>query len=94
MNPISSVPASLLEGNDGYLHVGGTLISELPEMVNDISPYFKIRVDNTNVSFFWNWTDPMVENADGGFTDGVPAILASNLPYCLDLQFSASMKEN
>ncbi|KAG6951141.1 hypothetical protein JG688_00013867 [Phytophthora aleatoria] len=86
LNPISSIPALMIEGNAGYLHVGGTLISDLPEVVHDASPYFKIRLDNTNVSFFWEWIDPMVENADSSLAGGIPIILATNSPYCLDLQ--------
>ncbi|GMF46788.1 unnamed protein product [Phytophthora fragariaefolia] len=86
LNPIATVPAAILENNAGYLHIGGTLISGLPEDVEAVSPEFKIRVDNTKVSFFWNWTGPMVANANGGYGDGIPTILASNSPYCSDLQ--------
>ncbi|ETP30913.1 hypothetical protein F442_20168 [Phytophthora nicotianae P10297] len=99
-NPISTIPATLIQGNAGYLHVGGTLISELPEAINDVSPTFKLRVDNTNISFFWNWVDPMVANADGV---GMSPIVAYNSPYCADLQrifvgkqqnFSTPIREN
>lgn len=85
LNPISTLPAEIIEGNE-WLHVGGTHISELPEVIENVSPLFKIRVDNTNISFFWNWTDPMVASANGGEGDGIPTILASNTPYCADLE--------
>ncbi|KAF1774908.1 Leucine-rich repeat domain, L domain-like [Phytophthora cactorum] len=39
MNPISTLPPSLLEGGVGYLHVGSTLISELPANVTEISSF-------------------------------------------------------
>ncbi|KAE8893368.1 hypothetical protein PF005_g18139 [Phytophthora fragariae] len=86
LNPIATISTSILEGNDGYLHIGGTLISELPEIVDNVSPTLKIRLDNTNISFFWNWTDPMVANANGGDGDGIPTLLAPNTPYCTDLE--------
>ncbi|KAG3024042.1 hypothetical protein PC121_g15163 [Phytophthora cactorum] len=35
LNPISTIPATLIQGNEGYLHVGGTLISYLPEAVTN-----------------------------------------------------------
>ncbi|KAG3117527.1 hypothetical protein PI124_g4220 [Phytophthora idaei] len=100
LNPISTIPATLIQGNEGYLHIGGTFISELPEAITDVSSSFKVRVDNTNISFFWNWVDPMVVSAD---TEGMAPIVAYNSPYCLDLQlifdeeqknFSIPIREN
>ncbi|KAG6967479.1 hypothetical protein JG688_00006297 [Phytophthora aleatoria] len=64
MNPISTLPPSLLEGGVGYLHVGSTLISELPANVTEISSFLVLRVDNTTVSFFWDWIDTLVEHSD------------------------------
>ncbi|GMF21029.1 unnamed protein product [Phytophthora lilii] len=86
MNPISSIPSALLEGNLVYLHVGATPISELPEKVNDVSPLDQIRVDNTNISFFWSWIDPVIESAGAVLSDVPTTIVASNTPYCSDLQ--------
>lgn len=83
--PISSIPASLFEGNVGFLHVGGTLISELPRLVTNVPPFLKLRVDGTNISFFWDWVDPIAVNAGVVLAD-VPTILATDSPYCRDLQ--------
>lgn len=69
-----------------YLHIGGTLISELPENVEDVFPLEQLRVDNTNVSFFWDWIDPIVENADIILSDVAASIIAANTPYCKDVQ--------
>lgn len=76
----------------GYLHVGGTLISELPKDAANVSPFLKIRVDNTNVSFFWDWVDPMVLNA-GAVYSNIPTIVATKSPYCFDLDRIYSRKE-
>ncbi|KAG6967482.1 hypothetical protein JG688_00006292 [Phytophthora aleatoria] len=84
LNPISSIPESLLTSTAGYVHVGGTLITELPQTVN-VSPFFKLRVDRTNISFFWDWIDSMVANA-GQIYNSLPTILATDSPYCSELQ--------
>jgi len=84
-NPIASIPARLLEGGLVYLHVGATPISELPQLVHDVSPLEQIRVDNTNVSFFWSWIDPVIESAGAVLSDVPTTIVASNTPYCADL---------
>ncbi|GMF15673.1 unnamed protein product [Phytophthora lilii] len=92
-NPISSIPAV------GFLHIGSTLISELPQLVSDVSPSMVLRVDNTNISFFWDWMDTVVASIDSMLP---PPILATNSPYCSDLQkiyagkktrFSAPLRE-
>ncbi|KAG4240179.1 hypothetical protein PC116_g11828 [Phytophthora cactorum] len=85
MNPISTLPPSLLEGGVGYLHVGSTLISELPANVTEISSFLVVRVDNTTVSFFWDWIDTLVEHNDI-MISVIHPILATNSPYCSDLQ--------
>ncbi|KAL3660559.1 hypothetical protein V7S43_014314 [Phytophthora oleae] len=85
MNSISSLPAPLFEGGVGYLHVGSTLISELPHLsVPAVSNPLVLRVDNTNMSFFWDWIDPRI--ADGALLTVEHPILATNSPYCSDLQ--------
>ncbi|EGZ19104.1 hypothetical protein PHYSODRAFT_494587 [Phytophthora sojae] len=85
MNPISVIPASVFEGDVGFLHIGGTLFTELPESVPEMSPLLALRVDSTNTTFFWNWIDPTLENARTLLVDTYP-ILAANSPYCTDLQ--------
>ncbi|KAK1943097.1 hypothetical protein P3T76_005734 [Phytophthora citrophthora] len=85
LNPISQIPAALFEGYGSYLHVGGTLISELPQNVKDVSPYLKVRLENTNISFFWDWIDPLAANI-GLWPSAVPTILATGTPYCKELQ--------
>lgn len=85
MNPIRSIPSSIIEGNVGYLHLGGTLISELPRSVSNVHPWFKLRVDNTQVGFFWDWIGPVVAGVNTVISD-IPTILAANSPYCGDLQ--------
>jgi hypothetical protein len=85
VNPISTIPAKLFKNSLGYLHVGGTLISELPGDVVDVSPFLKFRVDGTNVSYFWDWVDPIVANA-GAVYNTIPTILATGSPYCSELQ--------
>ncbi|KAG1695399.1 hypothetical protein DVH05_020437 [Phytophthora capsici] len=85
LNPISHIPAALFEGSGAYLHVGGTLISELPQNVKNLSPNLKTRLENTNISFFWNWTDQLAANA-GQVPSAVPTILATGTPYCKELQ--------
>ncbi|KUF82092.1 hypothetical protein AM587_10013770 [Phytophthora nicotianae] len=84
LNPIASIPESILMRTAGYLHVGGTLITGLPQTAK-ISPFFKLRVDRTNVSFFWDWVDPMVAHA-GLVYNSLPTILATGSPYCSELQ--------
>ncbi|KAJ8571982.1 hypothetical protein ON010_g4850 [Phytophthora cinnamomi] len=86
MNPITSIPARLLEGELVFLHVGATPISELPENVTDASPLEQIRVDNTNVSYFWDWIDPVIESAGAVLSDVPSTVVASNTPYCAALQ--------
>ncbi|POM73721.1 Hypothetical protein PHPALM_9408 [Phytophthora palmivora] len=86
LNPISSIPAKLFDGDIRYLHVGGTLISALPQRVTGVSHSLKLRVDNTNVSFFWDWIDPVIEKRETLVHSNVPNIIASNSPYCLELQ--------
>ncbi|KAJ8576893.1 hypothetical protein ON010_g2316 [Phytophthora cinnamomi] len=85
MNPISTIPSSVLEGNVGFLHIGGTLVTELPETVADVSPSLVLRVDNTNITFFWDWIDPVLESHPIT-PEGMKPILATNSPYCTDLQ--------
>ncbi|GMF21033.1 unnamed protein product [Phytophthora lilii] len=85
LNPISSIPAKIFDGDIRYLHVGGTRISELPKTVRGVSHTLKLRVDNTNISFFWDWIDPVIANSGTTHSD-VPPILAANSPYCSDLQ--------
>ncbi|KAE9073763.1 hypothetical protein PF010_g24943 [Phytophthora fragariae] len=85
MNPISIIPASVFEGQVGFLHIGGTLFTELPESVPEMSPSLVLRVDNTNITFFWDWIDPSLENARTLVIDAYP-ILAANSPYCTDLE--------
>ncbi|KAL3657137.1 hypothetical protein V7S43_017931 [Phytophthora oleae] len=85
LNPISQIPAALFEGDGAYLHVGGTLISELPQKVKNLSPDLNIRLENTNISFFWDWIDPLVAIA-GQEPSAVPTILATGTPYCTELQ--------
>ncbi|KAK1928564.1 hypothetical protein P3T76_015928 [Phytophthora citrophthora] len=92
VNPISDIPGTLLNRKTGYLNVGSTLISNLPETV-DISPLFKMRVDHTNISFFWDWVDPMITN-DGLVYNSLPTILATGTPYCLELQQILSEKRS
>ncbi|KAE8893466.1 hypothetical protein PF005_g19291 [Phytophthora fragariae] len=86
MNPITSIPARLLEGGLVFLHIGATPINELPENVTDASSLEQIRVDNTQVSFFWDWIDPVVESAGAVIADVPTTVVASNTPYCADLQ--------
>ncbi|KAG7379382.1 Centrosomal protein of 41 kDa [Phytophthora pseudosyringae] len=86
MNLISNIPPRLLEGELVYLHIGATSISELPEQVHNASPLEQIRVDNTNISFFWSWIDPVIESAGAVLSDVPTTIVASNTPYCADLQ--------
>ncbi|KUF82097.1 hypothetical protein AM587_10013775 [Phytophthora nicotianae] len=84
-NPISTLPPSLIDGTVDFLHVGSTLISELPARITGASNSFVLRVDNTNVSFFWDWIDTLVEHSDIGIVVIHP-ILATSSPYCADLQ--------
>ncbi|ETM33208.1 hypothetical protein L914_19540 [Phytophthora nicotianae] len=84
-NPISTLPPSLIDGTVDFLHVGSTLISELPASITGASNSFVLRVDNTNVSFFWDWIDTVVEHSDIGIVVIHP-ILATSSPYCADLQ--------
>ncbi|KAG7379389.1 Centrosomal protein of 41 kDa [Phytophthora pseudosyringae] len=84
MNRISTLPSSLFEGHVGYLHVGSTLISELPAL-SDAFSSLVLRVDNTNVSFFWDWIDP-IATGSGPSTSVIYPILATNSPYCSDLE--------
>ncbi|EEY64862.1 uncharacterized protein PITG_16177 [Phytophthora infestans T30-4] len=75
---------SALWNTAGYLHVGGTLITELPRSAT-VFPFFKLRVDRTNISFFWDWIDPMVAKA-GLMYNSLPTVLATESPYCEELQ--------
>ncbi|OWZ17690.1 hypothetical protein PHMEG_0008331 [Phytophthora megakarya] len=65
--------------------ISRTKISELPPGVTGVSRSLKLRVDNTNVSFFYDWIDPIIETADAS-QSSVPTIVATNAPYCLELQ--------
>ncbi|GMF45748.1 unnamed protein product [Phytophthora fragariaefolia] len=85
MNPISIIPAAVFEGQVRFLHIGGTLFSELPKIVPVVSTSLVLRVDNTNLTFFWDWIDPVVESAHTLHINTYP-ILATNSPYCTDLQ--------
>jgi hypothetical protein len=86
LNPLSSLPSRIFEGNVGYIHVGGTLITQLPQIVADVSTLRALRVDNTKVALFWDWIDPIVANAAVDIPDYHSLVLASNSPYCSDLQ--------
>ncbi|GMF29397.1 unnamed protein product [Phytophthora lilii] len=85
-NPISHLPATLFEGGIVYLHIGGTSVSELPENVNDVLPLVQLRVDNTDVAFFWNWIDPMVDHKAAVLSIIPYTVVASHTPYCQELQ--------
>ncbi|KAG1692143.1 hypothetical protein DVH05_025763 [Phytophthora capsici] len=86
MNPISKMPARLLEGGLVFLHIGATAITKLPKNVKDASALEQIRVDNTEISFFWDWIDPVIENAGAVLSDVPTTVVASNTPYCSDLK--------
>ncbi|KAK1928566.1 hypothetical protein P3T76_015930 [Phytophthora citrophthora] len=86
MNPISKIPAKLLEGGLVFLHIGGTEISKLPKTVEDASALEQIRVDNTEIPFFWDWIDPVIENAGAVLSDVPTTVVASNTSYCSDLE--------
>ncbi|POM81181.1 hypothetical protein PHPALM_888 [Phytophthora palmivora] len=73
VNPISTLSASIIESNVGYLHVG-----------TDMSSFLVIRVDNTNVSFFWDWIDPAIVDVNL-MTSMLHPALATTFPYCFDL---------
>ncbi|GMF65951.1 unnamed protein product [Phytophthora lilii] len=85
-NPIPSIPAVLFESTIEFLNIGGTLISELPKSVRDSSSLEQLRVYDTNISFFWDWIDPILENAGSVLSDIPTTIVASRNPFCLDLQ--------
>lgn len=61
-NPIETLPAELFETpNLLSLHVGGTLITDLPQNVTVASPELQmLYIYETNVSSFWSWIDPIV----------------------------------
>ncbi|RLN67187.1 hypothetical protein BBJ28_00022361 [Nothophytophthora sp. Chile5] len=83
LNPISMLPAELFERDSvGYLSFGGTLISQLPEDVAEVSTsLFDVNLSGTNISFFWAWLDPIAEQ-----DPGYPPLTAASTPYCWDLQ--------
>ncbi|EEY64866.1 uncharacterized protein PITG_16181 [Phytophthora infestans T30-4] len=91
-NPITALPSSIFKEGVGYFHVGSTLISELPANVTDISSLVVLRVDNTTISFFWDWIDPLVEHSDP-VVSVIHPILATNTPYCTDLRRIYSGKQ-
>lgn len=76
-NPIRELPAELFETpNLLYLHVGSTLISELPRNVTAFSTsLYALYITNTNISSFWSWIDEMLSFPS-------TCILAAGTHYC------------
>ncbi|RLN48229.1 hypothetical protein BBJ28_00019186 [Nothophytophthora sp. Chile5] len=85
LNPISTLPAELFEqGTVASFSASGTLISQLPETVMEISSSLhRVTLDDTNVSLFWSWIDPTVDPAAAAAS---PMLNAANTPYCRNLQ--------
>ncbi|RLN46063.1 hypothetical protein BBJ28_00021984 [Nothophytophthora sp. Chile5] len=81
-NPITALPLELFAaGGIQYLGLGGTNVNELPRNVTELTlgPAF-ITLAETNISSFWGWIDPLVED----MLDIPPALLAGGSPYCPD----------
>ncbi|RLN20369.1 hypothetical protein BBJ28_00002519 [Nothophytophthora sp. Chile5] len=85
LNPISTLPAELFEqGTVAFFSVSGTLISQLPETVMEISSSLhRVILDDTNVSLFWSWFDPTVDSAEAAAS---PLLNVASTPYCRNLQ--------
>ncbi|KAE9357027.1 hypothetical protein PR003_g2004 [Phytophthora rubi] len=83
-NPISDLPAELFE-LEGVTHliVGGTKIRHLPHNVTKLSSTLvSVAVPDTAVSYFWSWTDQLLERTSA--IPYPPPILASGSAYCED----------
>lgn len=75
--PITHVPAELFEVDNLFMvHLGSTLISELPRNVTALSSTLSIvYLTDTNVPSFWSWADSKVDERALSFRAG-------GTPYC------------
>ncbi|KAG6967477.1 hypothetical protein JG688_00006295 [Phytophthora aleatoria] len=81
-NPIAQIPSELFEAVLSYLTLGGSNLAELPQNVAEPSTALAhLDVSDTDISFFWSWMEPLVEDMFGV----MPLVAAGGTPYCDDL---------
>ncbi|OWZ21033.1 hypothetical protein PHMEG_0004478 [Phytophthora megakarya] len=82
-NPIKEIPPEVFEVQGMlFLSISNMNINELPRNVTNLSAELSwIFIGDTNISFFWAWTDELVERMKGKANPW----LAGPSPYCDDL---------
>ncbi|KAJ8571981.1 hypothetical protein ON010_g4851 [Phytophthora cinnamomi] len=86
-NPLVELPPELFEADLGYLTLDRTQLTQLPQAVsNPSTAMFYLDIANTNISFFWWWVDPLVED----MFEGMQLVAAGGTPYCSDLDMIMS----
>ncbi|KUF87173.1 hypothetical protein AM587_10011236 [Phytophthora nicotianae] len=83
-NPLSEIPPEVFEVQGMlFLSISNMNIRQLPRNVTQLSAELSwIFIGDTNISFFWAWTDELVERMKGRANPW----LAGPSPYCDDLE--------
>ncbi|ETI57322.1 hypothetical protein F443_00369 [Phytophthora nicotianae P1569] len=83
-NPLSEIPSEVFEVQGMlFLSISNMNIHQLPRNVTQLSAELSwIFIGDTNISFFWAWTDELVERMKGRANPW----LAGPSPYCDDLE--------
>ncbi|ETO86066.1 hypothetical protein F444_00356 [Phytophthora nicotianae P1976] len=83
-NPLSEIPSEVFEVQGMlFLSISNMNIRQLPRNVTQLSAELSwIFIGDTNISFFWAWTDELVERMKGRANPW----LAGPSPYCDDLE--------
>ncbi|GMF43716.1 unnamed protein product [Phytophthora fragariaefolia] len=85
-NAISDLPAELFE-MEGVTHlmIGDTAIRDLPHNVTRLSSTLaSVSLTNTNISYFWSWTDQLLQHKSAA--PFPTPILAGGSVYCEEYQ--------
>ncbi|KAG6964987.1 hypothetical protein JG688_00007441 [Phytophthora aleatoria] len=83
-NPLSEIPPEVFEVQGMlFLSISNMNLHQLPRNVTHLSAELSwIFIGDTNISFFWAWTDELVERMTGRANPW----LAGPSPYCDDLE--------
>ncbi|KAG1691617.1 hypothetical protein DVH05_026780 [Phytophthora capsici] len=83
-NPIHEIPPEVFEVQGMlFLSISNMNLHQLPQNVTQLSTELSwIFIGDTNISFFWEWTDELVERMKGRANPW----LAGPSPYCDDLE--------